>query len=172
MNGKEMGRKRVLIIEDEPDFAAILKYRLQQKGHEAIIAADGVSGLAEAFRCRPDLIVLDLMLPRMAGLDVCHRIRDNPAMAYVPIWILSALDPASHKAKGFMMGADGYFSKTGQLSDLLNQTDSLFERSDAAPDPTAPTTNEFATSLVEEMLADLARQPRPEEQRCVSLSES
>lgn len=171
MHGSNTGRKRILIIEDEPDFAAILKYRLQQKGHEAVIAADGVTGLEEALRSQPDLIVLDLMLPGMGGLEVCRCIRNNPALGYVPIWILTALDSVGHRAKGFMMGADGYFSKTGQLADLLKQTDTLFDpRHAAAQAP--PTTAEFAASLAEELLTALSAQSQPGDRPCASLSES
>ena len=112
-------RKRVLVIEDEPDFATLLKYRLQQKGYEAILAFDGLSGLEEASHCRPDLIVLDLMLPRMAGLEVCRILRSNSAMKHVPIWIMTALDSISHKASAYRMGAGGYYNKSNQLPDLF-----------------------------------------------------
>ena len=170
--GQDMGRKRVLIIEDEPDFAAILKYRLQQKGLETVIAADGESGLDQASRCRPDLIVLDLMLPKMPGLEVCRSIRGNPAMGHVPICIMSALDPASYRVEGFMVGADGYFSKTNQLPDLLRRVDELFDQTDAAAGAATSTTTEFVTSLAEEMLAELATKPWHENRQFIPLSES
>ena len=119
-------KRRVLIIEDEPDFAALLEYQLQRKGYETVKAFDGWSGAEEAVRCAPDLIVLDLMLPKMAGLDVCRHIRNSPAVIHVPIFILTALDSVSHKAKGFMQGADGYFTKNNQVPELLREIDVVF----------------------------------------------
>ncbi len=172
MNGTEAGRKRVLIIEDESDFATLLKHCLRQKGHEAIIASDGLSGLEEAARCRPDLIMLDLMLPRMGGLEVCRCIRSNLAIGHVPIWIMTALDSINHRAKGFMMGADGYFTKANQLPDLLNRIDALFAQHKADDVTTPPATTEFVASLAEEMLVGLANKPRPESCQSIPLSES
>ena len=153
-------RKRVLVIEDEPDFATLLKYRLQQKGYEAILAFDGLSGLEEASHCRPDLIVLDLMLPRMAGLEVCRILRSNSAMKHVPIWIMTALDSISHKASAYRMGAGGYYNKSNQLPDLLRQIDvALFQCQEAA-DATLWATEEFVTWLAEEILAGPVKEPQ------------
>jgi DNA-binding response OmpR family regulator len=172
MNGRIEGRKRVLIIEDEPDFAAILKYRLQQKGHEAVVAVDGENGLEQASRCHPDLIVLDLMLPKMAGLEVCRYIRSNPAMGHVPIWIMTALDPISNKAKGFMMGADDFFSKSCHLPELLSRIDALFDQRNTGAVPPACATTDFVRALTEEMLTDPACQPQLKPHRIAPLSES
>jgi len=126
MNNTCGKKKRVLIIEDEPDFAALLEYQLQRKGYETVKAFDGWSGAEEAVRCAPDLIVLDLMLPKMAGLDVCRHIRSVPTVCHVPIFIMTALDSMSYKAKGFMLGADGYFTKSNQVPELLREIDVVF----------------------------------------------
>lgn len=126
MNNTSERKKRILIIEDEPDFAALLEYRLQRRGYETIRALDGRSGAEKAVLDTPDLIVLDLMLPQMAGLDVCRYIRSIPAMIHVPIFIMTALDSVGHKAKGFMFGANGYFTKGNQVPDLLREIDVLF----------------------------------------------
>lgn len=125
-NNTGEGKKRVLIIEDEVDFAALLEYQLQRRGYETLKTFDGWSGAETATRCVPDLIVLDLMLPKMTGLDVCRHIRNSPNMGHVPIFILSALDSVSFKAKGFMFGANGYFTKNSQVSDLLREIDVVF----------------------------------------------
>jgi two-component system alkaline phosphatase synthesis response regulator PhoP len=126
MNNTSERKKRILIIEDEPDFAALLEYRLQRRGYETIKASDGRRGAEKAVLDTPDLIVLDLMLPQMAGLDVCRYIRSIPAMTHVPIFIMTALDSVGHKAKGFMFGANGYFTKGNQVPDLLREIDVLF----------------------------------------------
>ncbi len=126
MNNTCGKKKRVLIIEDEPDFATLLEYQLQRKGYETVKALDGRSGAEEAVRCAPDLIVLDLMLPKMSGLDVCRHIRSIPTICRVPIFIMTALDSMSHKAKGFMLGADGYFTKSNQVPALLREIDVVF----------------------------------------------
>jgi DNA-binding response OmpR family regulator len=126
MNNTSERKKRILIIEDEPDFAALLEYRLQRRGYETIKALDGRRGAEKAVLDTPDLIVLDLMLPQMEGLDVCRYIRSIPAMTHVPIFIMTALDSVGHKAKGFMFGANGYFTKGNQVPDLLREIDVLF----------------------------------------------
>jgi len=126
MNNTCGKKKRVLIIEDESDFAALLEYQLQRKGYETVKALDGRSGLEKAVLYAPDLIVLDLMLPRMAGLDVCRYIRSAPTVCHVPIFIMTALDSMSYKAKGFMLGANGYFTKGNQVPELLREIDFMF----------------------------------------------
>ena len=159
MDGTPTQRKRVLVIEDEPDFAALLQYRLHQKGYDTVLASDGVSGLEEASHCRPDLIVLDLMLPRMAGLEVCRVLRNNAALRYVPIWIMTASDSVGHKASAYRMGAGGYFIKSSQLPDLLGQIDGVFARCRAAADLAVWATEEFVTWLADEMLSQPAKVP-------------
>jgi DNA-binding response OmpR family regulator len=171
MNSATTQQKRILIIEDEHDFAAMLEYRLRRKGYETVKAFDGLSGVEEAARCRPDLIVLDLMLPKMDGLEVCHRIRSNMGIGHVPIWILTALDSVSHKTKGFMMGADGYFTKSNQLPDLLNQIDAMFGKRTAVDVISNPATTEFVASLMEKMLATLSNIPQLASLRITPLSE-
>jgi DNA-binding response OmpR family regulator len=127
MNNQTGGNKRrVLIIEDEVDFAALLEYQLRRRGYETVKAFDGWSGAEAAGRCAPDLIVLDLMLPKMAGLDVCRHIRNSLNLGHVPIFILTAMESVGHKAKGFMFGANGYFTKSNQVPDLLREIDVLF----------------------------------------------
>jgi DNA-binding response OmpR family regulator len=151
MDEKVTKQKRVLVIEDESDFAALLKYRLQQKGYETILASDGVTGLEKATHCRPDLIVLDLMLPRMAGLEVCRILRNNTAMQHVPICIMTASDSIGNRASAYRMGAGGYYTKSNQLPDLLKRIDMVLVECREAADTALWATEEFVAWVSEEV---------------------
>ncbi len=163
MDVKDVQRKRVLVIEDEPDFAALLKYRLQQKGYDTVLAADGVCGLEEAIHCRPDLIVLDLMLPGMAGLEVCRILRSKADMRDVPICIMTASESIGHKASAYRLGAGGYFTKSNQLPDLLKQIDAVLSQCRAVADRAVWATEGFVDWLAGEMVAPPARVPLMDE---------
>ena len=99
--------KTVLVVEDEPSLASTLSYNLRKNGFNVVSAADGVAGLQEARRARPDVVVLDLMLPKMDGLEVCRRIR---ADSDVPILMLTAKSEELDKVVGLEVGADDYLT--------------------------------------------------------------
>src|SRR5436309_11595752 len=84
------GRLRILLIEDERDLTDVLSYNLQREGYEPIVAHDGQEGLRKAQTLLPDLVILDLMLPAMSGLDVCRELRAGERTRDIPIIILSA----------------------------------------------------------------------------------
>jgi DNA-binding response OmpR family regulator len=117
---------RVLVIEDEPSLLDTLQYNLQREGHEVLAAADGVDGLGLARSGRPDLILLDLMLPRMSGLDVCRAIR---AESDVPILMLTAKDSEVDKVVGLEIGADDYVTKPFGMRELMARVGVLLRRS-------------------------------------------
>ena len=129
MNTIKKPRRTILIVEDEDDFATMLEYRLQRLGYETVKAFDGWSGLEQVMRCHPDAIVLDLMLPRMVGLEVCRLIRAMPEVGCVPIYILTAVDLPGYRTKGLMSGADGYFSKSSEVPEMIKRIEAaLAER--------------------------------------------
>lgn len=129
----------------------MLEYRFQREGYETVKAGDGWSGLQQAQHHRPDVIVLDLMLPQMTGLEVCRLIRGMPEMGRVPIYILTAVDTAGYRTKGIMSGADGYFSKSSQVSEMLKRIETVLAERKA----------EDASTTVTETLAKVkpAQQP-------------
>ncbi len=109
-------RLRVLVIEDQHDIAANIWDFLERRGHEVDHCADGLSGLARAMRGDVDVVVLDLGLPRMDGLDLCRRLRE--AGHGVPILMLTARDTLEDKLRGFAEGADDYLVKPFAMREL------------------------------------------------------
>ncbi|MBT6494735.1 MAG: response regulator, partial [Planctomycetaceae bacterium] len=101
-----MAKQTILIIEDEPSLVDILTYNLSKEGLEVIVATDGQEGLRLARSALPDLVVLDLMLPIVDGLDVCRQLRSNPKTQRIRILMLTAKSEEVDEIVGFSMGAD------------------------------------------------------------------
>lgn len=120
---------RVLVIEDDEQILKFLKRGLAYEGYEVDTAMDGLSGLAIARDNPPDLVVLDLMLPGMDGLEVCRRLR---AGGPVPILILTAKDTVTDRIQGLDMGADDYMVKPFELDELLARIRALLRRAQPA----------------------------------------
>ena len=121
--------RRVLVIEDESALVATLSYNLRKNGYEVISETDGVAGLQAARRERPDLIVLDLMLPKMDGLEVCRRLRGEST---VPILMLTAKGEELDRVVGLEMGADDYLTKPFGMRELMARIRALLRRAGAA----------------------------------------
>ena len=107
---------RILIVEDERKIARFLELELQHEGYEVETAADGRTGLDKALNWKPDLMILDLMLPELSGIEVCRRLRHE---SDVPIIMLTAKDDVSDKVMGLDMGADDYMTKPFAIEELL-----------------------------------------------------
>jgi len=118
--------RTVLVVEDEPALASALSYNLRKSGFNVLSAADGIAGLQEARRASPDVIVLDLMLPKMDGLEVCRRIR---ADSDVPILMLTAKSEEFDKVVGLEVGADDYLTKPFGMRELMARVRALLRRS-------------------------------------------
>lgn len=112
-----MERKTVLIVEDETNIVDILRFNLQREGYETLEAYDGESGLAMAREKRPDLILLDVMLPKLIGFDVCKTLRNENDN--VPIIILTAREEEDDKILGLEIGADDYITKPFSVRELM-----------------------------------------------------
>ena len=119
-------KKRILIVEDEPHLAEGLKLNLSIKGYEVVIAEDGTSGLQKWKEWRPDLIVLDIMLPGIDGWSVLQSVRLEDER--IPVLILSAKGDADDKVKGFSYGVDDYLAKPFNLEEFLLRVDRLLTR--------------------------------------------
>ena len=103
--------KRILVIEDYLSTARFLTYTLEQEGFQTSVARDGIEGLRKAQEEKPDLIILDVMLPGLDGFELCRRLRADAETAKLPVLMLSAKAQEADKATGLKMGADMYISK-------------------------------------------------------------
>ncbi|HEX5480442.1 MAG TPA: response regulator transcription factor [Dehalococcoidia bacterium] len=115
----------ILVVDDEPSLTAALSYNLRKDGFRVITAGDGIAALQEARRERPDLIVLDLMLPKMDGLEVCRRVRAESA---VPIIMLTAKGEEMDRVVGLEVGADDYLAKPFGMRELMARVRALLRR--------------------------------------------
>jgi len=106
-----VSKETVLVIEDEPDIVELIQYWLEREGYLVMTASDGEKGLAEALERKPDMIILDLMLPGIDGLEVCRRLRDSEATAATPLLMLTARSEEADIVVGLELGADDYMTK-------------------------------------------------------------
>ncbi len=129
--------KRILIVEDEKNIVDILSFNLGREGYETLEAYDGEAGLQLALEQNPDLILLDLMLPRMSGFDVCRAVRAKGQNT--PVIMLTAREEETDKVLGLELGADDYITKPFSMRELLARVKANIRRSDMAPSaPPAP----------------------------------
>jgi two-component system phosphate regulon response regulator PhoB len=121
-------RTRVLIIEDERDLVGVLTYNLERDGYEVLVAHDGMEGLRKAQTLLPDLILLDLMLPVVGGIDICRQLRAGERTRSIPIIIISAKADETDQVIGFSHGADDYVPKPFSVKVLLEKIKALRRR--------------------------------------------
>ena len=110
--------KKVLIADDEPNILISLEFLMQREGHAVSVARDGDAALAAIRRDRPDLVLLDVMMPGKSGFDVCQAVRADPDLAHVKILMLTAKGRDTDLAKGTALGADGYVTKPFSTQEL------------------------------------------------------
>lgn len=125
--------QRILIVEDEQDIADLIGFNLQRAGYEVLKAHDGVSGTEIALRERPDLIVLDLMLPGRDGFSVFRELRRDPRGSSIPVIMLTARAQTEDRIQGLEVGADDYLTKPFSPKELLLRIQAILKRSDAPP---------------------------------------
>jgi len=130
--------KRVLIIEDDKDIVELVRYNLANEGFEVASASDGGSGLAQLRKSPPDLLLLDLMLPKMTGLEVCKEVRRDPALSRLPILMLTARGEEADRVVGLEMGADDYVTKPFSPRELGARVKALLRRAEPAGDAERP----------------------------------
>jgi DNA-binding response OmpR family regulator len=109
----------ILIADDEPNIVLSLEFVLQEEGYRVRVARDGEETLAALAEAVPDLLLLDVMLPKVSGFDVCQRIRDKPAWRGIRVVMLSAKGREVEVNKGLALGADAYVTKPFAIKDLL-----------------------------------------------------
>jgi DNA-binding response OmpR family regulator len=128
---------RILIVDDEPAIVDMLAYNLQRANYQVIVARDGEEALAKALQEQPDLIILDLMLPRLDGLEVCRALRRKRD---VPIIMLTARDAEVDRVVGLELGADDYVAKPFSVRELMARVKSVLRRAAPRADETVPDT--------------------------------
>lgn len=121
-----MGRKKILIIDDERELAEVLQSRLEAADYEVDLARDGEEGLAKVQNGRPDLILLDVMMPKWNGFQVCRKLKSDEATRKIPVVLLTAKAQESDKFWGTECGADAYITKPFQPEGLLKKIEELF----------------------------------------------
>ena len=113
--------RTVLLVDDEPNIILSLEFLIEQAGYEARVARDGDAALKSIEERKPDLVLLDVMLPKRDGFDVCERIRANPAWDDVRIVMLTAKGRDSEREKGLALGADAYITKPFSTREAMEQ---------------------------------------------------
>lgn len=126
---------RLLIVDDEPDVTELLRYKLEQEGYHCEVLNDPLKFVAIARTFQPDLILLDIMMPQLSGVQLCQIIKADPATKQVPIIFLTARNEAEDRIKGLEAGAEDYISKPFDMRELLLRVNKVLVRStqDTAP---------------------------------------
>ena len=135
MSPGEPRGSQVLIVEDEPALAEAIRYNLEREGYQVTVALDGRKGLEGFKTVRPDLVVLDLMLPGIPGLDLCRMIRSTST---VPIIMLTAKDAEADKVSGLELGADDYMTKPFSMRELVSRVRAQLRRAGMTPVESEP----------------------------------
>ena len=123
---------RILVVEDEEDILQILAYNLGQAGHEVITADRGAAALNLVQERRPELVLLDLMLPDISGLEICRHLKSDPALREIPVIMLTARSEEIDRVVGFELGADDYVVKPFSVRELILRVQAVLRRSRAA----------------------------------------
>ena len=121
---------RVLVVDDSPDILSIVQRGLQRRGYEVVAAADGDAALKAMSREIPDLVVLDLLLPDIDGIDLCYQLQE---MADVPVIMLTSRDGVSDRVEGLRAGADDYVVKPFAMEELVARIEAVLRRRPATP---------------------------------------
>src|SRR5689334_10598351 len=121
-------KKRILLIEDEEDIASLIKLQAEISGYKLHVEVDGVNGYRAIEREKPDLVILDIMLPGQNGLDVCRKMKSNPELKNIPVIIISAKDEELDVVLGLELGADDYLPKPFSPRVLFSRIKAVLRR--------------------------------------------
>ena len=120
--------RHALVVDDDADIRELVAFKLEQLGFEVLTAADGEEGLRRAQEVRPDIVLLDIMMPKLSGIDVCRRLREQPSTAATPVILLTAKAQEADVERGFSVGADDYIVKPFSLRELSSRVQVLMAR--------------------------------------------
>ena len=120
--------KKILIIEDDPSFLRAVSHIVEKEGYNVTTAANGMTGLRMAREDKPDLLILDVMLPGIDGFEICNQLRNEPQTAQLPIIMLSAKGQETDKTTGLKVGANEYLTKPVDRAVLLEKVTALLDK--------------------------------------------
>ena len=123
-----MRKETILVVEDDPDIVDLVRYNLEREGYRTLVARDGEKGVQEALRSKPDLVVLDLMLPGIDGLEVLGRIRAREEVQSIPVLVLTAKGEEADVVVGLEIGADDYLTKPFSPRELVARIRAVLRR--------------------------------------------
>lgn len=119
--------KKILIVDDEPNIVISLEFLMKKEGFAVAVAGDGDAALEQAAAFRPDLVLLDVMMPKKSGYEVCEQLRGDPTQADLKIVMLTAKGRESEVAKGIAIGADAYVTKPFSTKELVARVKTLLD---------------------------------------------
>lgn len=123
-----MAGKKILLIEDDRDIVELVRYNLEKDGYQVSASGDGATGLAQLRKSPPDLLLLDLMLPKLSGLEICKEVRRDAALNRLPILMLTARGDEADRVVGLELGADDYVTKPFSPRELAARVKALLRR--------------------------------------------
>ncbi|HVZ66010.1 MAG TPA: response regulator [Lacunisphaera sp.] len=123
-----MDKKKILVVDDEPDVTDLVAYHLKAKGFHVESLNDATASIAKARQVQPDLIILDIMMPHLSGIQICRILRADPKLARVPIIFLTAKAESHDRIEGLESGADDYLGKPFSPKELVLRTESILRR--------------------------------------------
>lgn len=129
--------RRILVIEDDKDIVELVRYNLEKDGFQVAACADGATGLAQVRKSPPDLLILDLMLPKLSGLEICKEIRKDVSLNRLPVLILTAKGEEADRVVGLELGADDYVTKPFSPRELAMRVRSVLRRARGSGLPAA-----------------------------------
>jgi len=130
-------KNKILLVEDDAEFSSLTRTWLQKSGYEVFTAGDGVEGMRRVYSSRPNLVLLDVNIPKMDGWEVCQHIRE---MSDIPVLMLTVNDRKADRLKGFTLGADDYITKPVDFDELVARVQAVLRRSDSGEQENKPTT--------------------------------
>ena len=130
-----MAKKKILIVEDEKDIIEMIEYNLKKEGYDTLSALNGEDAISAAKKAKPDLVILDLMLPGMDGFEVCKILKGNENTARIPIIMLTAKSQEADKVAGLELGADDYITKPFSPQGAVGEDESGDEEKRTFPVP-------------------------------------
>ena len=146
---------RVLVVDDESDVTALLQYRLEQEGYRVATLNDPLGFVVKVREFEPDLMLLDIMMPELSGIQLCRIVRADPMMKDIPVIFLSARGEVEDRIKGLEAGAEDYLSKPFNTNELLLRVSKMLSRSGSRTLPARQSRIEIAGVLIDEDLHQL-----------------
>ncbi|MFO8027991.1 MAG: response regulator transcription factor [Opitutales bacterium] len=147
--------KKILVLDDEPDVTELLEYKLEQENYRVDVLNDPLEFISKVRAFEPDLMILDIMMPELNGLQLCRIARSDPAMKEIPIIFLTAKGEAEDRVKGLETGADDYISKPFNTKELLLRVSNILGRGQRERAPAANTRIEIAGVVIDEEIHQL-----------------